>query len=96
MRGTTSAAIGSAMAGLAGLRYAIFALPMIGILLLGAIYLAYSIVVCDPLYANDSAAAGYKSGPAAALLSPLLPPGYSGDKALPVPTWDFGACSTPR
>jgi hypothetical protein len=70
---------------------------MIATLILGVIYLGYGMIDCDPLYANDPSAAGYKSGSALAALTPLLPPGYTGDKTIPVPTWDFGAClTTPR
>lgn len=64
---------------------------MIATLVLGAIYLGYSAIDCDPLYAGDPAAAGYKSGSAMSVLSPLLPPGYIGDETIPVPSRDFGA-----
>lgn len=90
--------IGSALAGSTSkILFAIFALPMIATLVLGGIYLGYSRVKCDPLYLDDPAAAGYKSGSALNVLIPLLPPGYTGNKAIPVPRRDFAACpSAPR
>ena len=85
-----------ALAGLtSSSRYAIFALPMIATLVLGLIYLGYSMIECDPLYTNDPAVAGYKSGSVVAALTPLVPTGYPGDKRIPLPIWSFGACLTP-
>ena len=43
-------------------RYAIFAFPMVATLLVGALYLGYAAIVCDPLYAYDAHSAGYESG----------------------------------
>lgn len=72
------------------IHYAIFALPMMAILVLGALYLGYCRIDCDPLYADDPSAAGYKSTSATSALSRLMPPGYVGDKTIPVPSQNFG------
>jgi hypothetical protein len=71
-------------------RYAIFAFPMLATLLVGALYLGYAAIVCDPLYAYDAHSAGYESGSAMSALRPLLPPGFEGDRTMPVPHRDFG------
>ena len=72
-------------------RYAIFAFPMVAILVLGALYLGYSEIFCDPLYADDAESAGYESGSVMSVLRPLLPAGFEGDKTMPVPAQNFGA-----
>jgi hypothetical protein len=76
-----------------GLRYAIFAFPMVATLLVGAIYLLYAAAVCDPLYTDSAESAGYEAESGMSALRPLLPPGYKGGKSMPVPRRDFGvAC----
>jgi hypothetical protein len=84
----------SVLAGLPrSIRYAIFAFPTAVTLLFGALYLAYSAIVCDPLYADDAESAGYKSGSAVSALRALMPAGFEGDKTMPAPRRSFGvAC----
>jgi len=67
-------------------------------LLFGALYIGYSVIICDPLYADDAESAGYKSGSAMSALRALMPAGFEGDKTMPAPSRSFGiACSrTPR
>ena len=84
-----------ALAGLPrSIRYAIFAFPMAATLLCGALYLGYSAIVCDPLYADDAESAGHKSGSAVSALQRVAPEGFEGNKTMPVPNRSFGvACS---
>lgn len=71
-------------------RYAIFALPMVAVLALGAFYLVYATAVCDPLYADDPRAAGYDSPSGMSVLRPLLPPDFEPDNTIPTPPRHFG------
>jgi hypothetical protein len=71
-------------------RYAIFAFPMVAMLLVGAVYLGYSAIICDPLYTVSAEAGGYEAGSAVVALRALLPAGYEGDKTMPVPSRNFG------
>ena len=92
-----AASLGFRMSVLTGLpesvRYAIFAFPMVITLFFGALYLGYSALVCDPLYADDPESAGYESGSAMSALRPLMPEGYEGDKTMPASRRSFGiAC----
>lgn len=75
--------------------YAIFALPMIAVLVLGALYLGYCIIDCDPLYADSASGSGDKFTSATTALSRLMPSGYVGDQTIPIPHENFGAtCRT--
>ena len=67
-----------------------FYLPMVALLLVGAFYLVFARVVCDPLYADDAESAGYKSGPTMDALRPFLSPDFKRDETMPAPRWNFG------
>jgi hypothetical protein len=74
----------------AGIRYAMFALPMLVMLLIGATYLAYSNLVCDPLYRENAKTSANEAPSSVSTLRGVLPPDYKSNTALPVPRQSFG------